>query len=471
VTVEERVGRILAEMTEDLRPLPDPHGRVRAGLRRRRRRRLTAIGLAALTVLSASAVAWAGGPDRRVDDPAVREREQGWARVMEWSRRLMDSPPRGAVAADAAYVGAVEEKVLEEYRRGRTGQDSSEARVLFADDVGPYRIALVALVRAVQKPDVPPAASTWLIGRKGAGAGELAGNVRATSDGLQPYDEFEGYEPEISQERVHVAVAPSECVFLAAPLPLVNDWTAEPTGSYVVRTEPRPEWWRVDCDGLVKMKKPGPGGHDAGSLSDGEMASLVSTVRHGPGVADWRTPISLFAAGAGWAASDLPHAIWAGRISGTVAGPGGSYDGRAAVLAAPAPGGGWVGEVQITYDKADPVSGGTSTAVRFTTRADPTAPETPLLIPLGAGGEARNLLVIAPVWGTGNLAWADGVAVASRSGAQVATAPIVNGTAVLPVTVTPDLEVRLEGSAGKIDDLTIGVDQVLPVIQVSAWDI
>ncbi|MGN9909023.1 hypothetical protein ACTMTJ_15880 [Phytohabitans sp. LJ34] len=460
MVVEERISRILAEMAEDLRPLPDPYQRARAGLRRRRRRQLMGLGLAAVTLLSATGAVVAGGSARRVDETAVREPDPGWPQVVEWARRLADSPRRGAVAADRGYVAAVEGKLLEDHRRGSIGPAGtalSNVRVLFADDVGDHRVALVALVRADPAPNEWPAAATWLVAPKGTGAAELASSVRGVSDALEPY-------MTLREQGYYVGIAPAGCEFASAAWPLVKDWKDEPTGSYLVRTGAtlRPEWWRVTCGGLVKEMTPGPGGLHGQSLMDANMAELAASARRGPVPAAWREAIFNFASGVGYEVTALPRAIWAGRITGTVPGLDGSYDGQAKVVAAPAVGGGWIGEVQITYDHVNPVTNSVGTAIRFTVSGfDPTDPDTTVAVPLGDRDKARSILVIAPR-GASHI-------VAYRSEGPLATAPVVDGAAVLPVPASADVGVRALTPSGENLAFVPPGDWMRPSLAVSSW--
>lgn len=459
MVVEERIGRILAEMAEDLRPLPDPYERARAGLRRRRRRQLMGLGLAAVTLISATGAVVAGGPARRVDETAVREPDPGRQRVMEWARRLAESPRRGALATDRGYVAAVEGRLLEDHRRGSIGPAGaalSGVRMLFADDVGEKRVALVALIRAAPAPNEWPAASVWLVAGKGASPAELTSATPREGD-LRPYET-------LFSDGAYVAVVPDGCELATAPWPAVKDWTAEPTGSYLVRTERtrRPEWWRVTCGGLVKEMASGPGGLYDGPLTDAEMTQLASTARHGPGPAGWREAVFTFASGARYEVTALPRAIWAGRIAGSAPGPDGSYDGQATVVAAPAVGGGWVGEVQITYDDVNPVTDSAGTAIRFTiTGFDPTKPDTTVAVPLGDRDAVRSILVIAPRRATHVVAY--------QSDGPLATAAVVDGAAVLAVPAKPDVGISaLDASGGSLAFVPAG-DWMRPSLAVSSW--
>lgn len=468
MTVEERVARILAEIGEDVRPLPDPYERVRAGFRRRRRRQHVGLGLVMVTLLSVTGVALAGGPGRGPDETAERELEQGWPRVVAWTWRLADSPPRGAVAADTGYTTALADQVLERQRRGEigaVGTPFTEARTLFVDDVGPYRIGLVALVRADPQPNFWPHAATWLVASKGASPERLAAGSRGMGDALEPYMGFHGGGPGASDEEVFVGLGPAGCEFRAATWPEERDWKPEPTGSYLVRTEGTKgrEWWRLTCDGVVRQMEPAPGSLLDQPLTATQLAELASTARHGPEPAGWRDAISSLAFDLGYAAADLPQAIWAGRISGTTPGVNGSFDGNAFVVAAKAAGGRWVGEVQITYDQVDPATGSTGRGVRFASTTDPTDPSTVLAIQLSDREPAPDVLVIAPEG-------ADRV-VATRGGREVGRAAVVDGAALLTVPATADLEIGALGPDGVVHGgrLTGGTAE-LPVHKVYDWD-
>jgi len=439
VTVEERVARILTELGEGVRPLPDPYERVCAAVRRQRRRRLIGLGLVLVTLLSATGVALAGGPGGRHDETADPDPDAGWARVVAWTWRMMDSPPRGAAAADTAYTTTLADLVLQRQRRGEIGQDGrafTSARTLFVDDVGPYRIGLVALVRADPQPNFWPHAATWLAARKGASAVELAAGAQGLGDALEPYMQWNGAGPD-GAVRVFVGIGPAGCAFDTAVWPDVRAWTAEPTGSYLVRTEAtmRREWWQLTCDGVVREIEPGPGSLVEKPLTDAELAEATSTARRGPEPAAWRDTITSVAEQHGYAIAGLPRAIWAGRFPGS--------NGTTQVVAARAASGrGWLGTVVTVNDEPDLGSGAVATGNGFGIDTDPTDPSTLLVVPLEASTPPGRVLAVTPERAVR--------VTAVRAGREIGAAQVVDGAAVLDVPATGDVEFRAIDAAGGI---------------------
>jgi hypothetical protein len=425
MTPDERVGRVLAEMTEDLKPGPDPYGRVRARHRRLVRRRAAAAGLAVAAVASVvGARIGDAGPDRGLDQPPVSESDQQWSNVVAWSDRLFDSPPRGTVSSDHAYVTALGERMLQEQRSGHLPlkTPAREVRVLFVDDVGDFRVALVAFARANPQPNFWPQAAVWLAARRGASVQELStpSAVRGSSDGLGPSERIMVDDPAKPGSVVHVAIAPQECAFQTAAWPAVKDWQAATTGSYLVRTEQtmRPEWWRIICGGQTRETDPGPGSLAPNGMTTAQLDAALSRNR-GTTVDGQRLREAVSSAAQEWGYSvaALPQVVWTGRTAGSTPGNGISYDGQVTVIAAPAAGGGWVGWAIVSYDQ--PGAGnsmGNSSGFRM--RTDPADPSTVVAIPLG-----DNILVIAPDTAT--------AVRGLRNGREVANAMVHNHAALL----------------------------------------
>jgi hypothetical protein len=447
VTVEERVARILAELGEEVRPLPDPYGRVRAGRRRQRRRRVIGLGLVLVTLLSVTGVALTGGPGGRHDETADPERDPGWARVVEWTWRMMDSPPRGAVAADRGYDTTLANLVLQRQRRGEIGQVGTEftsARTLFVDDVGSHRIGLVALVRADPQPNFWPHASIWLVARKGASAAELAATAASgVGDALEPYMEWAGAAT-ASDQHVFVGLAPAGCEFKTATGPDEKDWKPEPTGSYILRTEDtaRREWWQLTCEGVVREIRPVPAILAGDPITSAELAAATSSARRGPEPAAWRETIMGVAAGYGYALAEVPRAVWAGRVSWPKPGGNGAFSGEAQVVAARAAGGdAWQGEVRVGWDE-EVAAGSLGTGFGFAVDYDPTDPSTLLVIPVDTHDPPERVLLITPEQAVR--------VTAVRDGREIGAAPVVDGAAVLAVPATGDVEFRAIDAAGGI---------------------
>ncbi|MEJ3745779.1 hypothetical protein WEI85_21115 [Actinomycetes bacterium KLBMP 9797] len=465
MTVDERVRRILGEMVEDLTPAPDPYDRVRARYRRRQRRRMAAAGagLTALMLVGSVVVLGPGGdspPATTVDE------NRDWENVLAWSERAVQSPPRGAVAKDGAYVTALTGQLLDRQRRAEypKNEKMSAVKVLFVDDVGPYRLALAAFSRTTHAPDFWPHAPMWFIGRKGASPTELADptNVSGGSDGVEPYMYTSLENQAIANQQVHIAIAPDGCQFETAAWPQVTDWRAEPTGSYLVRTQQtvRPEWWQVTCDGVLRERLPSPIMRSPEELSAADVDEALSRAR-GKRDPEKATGVLRFAKQSwGYAITERPSVVWSGRLDGTTPVEGLSYDGAATVVAAPAVGGdGWLGDVSITYPQPGP-NGAIGSNTPFFSYADPSDPSAVVVIPLGEPGPT---LVITPEAATSVRT--------VRDDQVLERVPVKDAGAVLTAPVEAGVEVEALDASGTVLGRTgkPATAQAEPSGVTSAW--
>jgi hypothetical protein len=456
MTVDKEVGRALAELSRTLTPQPDPYGRARARYRRDRQRRLG--GMALALVVSLGGAAFAIADPGRTTQPPPADSTESIAPVLAWSDKLLQSPPRGVVGQDSGYVRQLSELLLAAQRRGdfprlAVAVPVNTVRVLFVDDVGGQRIALAAFVR--DKPDPTtgwPSAAIWLVAEEGASAEKLASTAgaRGIGDGLEPYESLAMDDPSDPGKTTHVVIAPAECVFLTAPLPngRVFQWASEPTGSYLIRTPQtqRPEWWRVDCGAETRKIIPGPGSLAPKPITDAQLATAMSRVRGNFPEQRARLWVSQYAQSEGYRLTALPSAVWGGyvaalparSIDGSPPGGGPSVEsGKVMILAAPAAGGGWVGEVTIDLDQPRP-NGVVGTGASFSVAADPTDPAGVLAVSIDndiiGEGALRSLLVVTPAAATRVRVTQDGREVAtaavSGSGAVVRVPPAVTGLVV-----------------------------------------
>ncbi|MEU8387458.1 hypothetical protein [Micromonospora sp. NPDC048842] len=416
MTVDDELSQALAELSRTLTPQPDPYGRARARYRRSRQRRLG--GLVLALVVSVGSTAFAIVSPGRTTQPLPADPTESNAPVLMWSDRLLQSPPRGAVAGDSSFVAQLSEELLAAQRRGefsRLTVPVSGVRILFADDVDDHRVALAAFVRNQPDPVTGwPSAAVWLVADKGASAQELASTAatRSVSDALEPYESLAVDDAEAA----HVALAPAGCVFLSSPLPDGNTfrWAPEPTGSYLVRTAKthRPEWWRVDCGAVTRQIMPGPGSLASKPITDAQFATAMSRVRGSVQQQSARELMYQWAQSGGYRLTALPSVVWGGHIAGLstgqadtspAAGEPSVEDGQVTVLAAPTVGGDWVGEVSIAPDQ--PRSDGVlSTGTSFTATTDPTDPAGVLAVSIddddGGGEGQQTLLVVTPAAAT-----------------------------------------------------------------------
>ncbi|MEU4470707.1 hypothetical protein [Micromonospora sp. NPDC023888] len=459
MTVDEEVGQALAELTRTLTPQPDPYGRARARYRRDRQRRLGGLTLALVVSLGGAAFAITD-PGRTTRPPA--DATESTPPVLAWSDKLLQSPPRGVVGQDSGYVRQLSELLSAARGRGDLPRVTvplnmldkpTTVKVLFVDDVGGRRIALAALVREQPDPTTDwPGAAMWLVANEGASAEQLTSPaaVHGVSDALEPYESLALDEQSGPGKAIHVAIAPAGCVFLTSPLPNGGafQWTPEPTGSYLTRTPQtqRPEWWRVDCGTVTRKTIPGPGSLAPKPITDAQLATAMSRVRGSVPEQRARLLVSQYAQSEGYRLTALPSVVWGGYVAGLPARsidgspPGGGpsvESGKVMIVAAPAAGGGWVGEVTIDLDQPRP-NGVVGTGASFAVAADPTDPQGVLAVSIDndlvGEGALRSLLVVTPAAATQVRVAQDGHEVAtaavSGSGAVVRVPPAVTGLVV-----------------------------------------
>ncbi|MCG5470783.1 hypothetical protein LADH09A_004755 [Micromonospora sp. LAH09] len=435
MSVDEDLSRALAELTRTLTPQPDPYGRARVRYQRARQRRLGGLTLAVVVAVGGAAFAVAG-PGRHTQPPPADSTES-IAPVLAWSDKLLQSPPRGAVARDSVYVGQLSDILMATQRRGelpRLTVPVSTVKVLFVDDVDGQRIALAAFVRDQPDPVTGwPSAAVWLVAEEGASAEKLASTAatRGTSDALEPYESLAVDYPSAAGRSAHVAIAPAGCVFLSAPLSNgASQWTPEPTGSYLVRTSQtqRPEWWRVDCGAVTRKVTLGPGSLASTSVTDAQLTTAMSRARGSVEKQPARELLNRWVQSEGYRLTALPSVVWGGHVASVPTDTAGdpSADGaQVTFLAAPAVGGGWVGEVTITPAQPWP-DGAVSSGTPFAVTDDPSDPASVLAVPIGddvAASEGQQpLLVVTPAAATTVRVLRDGqeVARAAVSGSGAA---------------------------------------------------
>lgn len=394
MSIDELVGRTLTDITDGLTPMPDPYGRVHKRFRRSQRRRRTTLALSLVGVTLAGITIMPGksGPPSVADPESIE-----WTYTyLWWAERLVDSPTRGAVGADTAFVADLARQVAEQQRADKYPVKAPvrQVKVLFVDDVGPYRIAFVAFVLAERDSDGWPNSSGWLTAPAGATAEALATSSYSETPGggLTPF-EHKVITTEPPDGPLAVGIAPAGCQFASAPLPEATAWQPEPTGSYIVRTPQtaRREWWQITCDGIVRME-----GSSAVWVNEAVTESkLTEATRQTRGGLDKELSRRALTSLIEWGGSGT-HVLWNGRTSGTQADiyMNGPFDGRAAVAVTRAARSGWDGIVDITYDTAGP-DGKTGARQSFHTKVDPTDPSSVVAIRLGE--RTSTVLVITPV--------------------------------------------------------------------------
>lgn len=248
----------LARIAGTVVPDPDPYALVMRYARRRRRRRFAGLVAAVAAVLAAALAGPAalntGGLHHRPDDRLGH----GYPVGSPWGWRLIDSPVRGSLAGDTAFVA----EVTRLFDRGREevlmSADLPTVKVLFADESAGFRQVVLAYHSAT---------SAALVSRQGSvGAsparllhGDGASNVRPDQFVLF----FATSGTPGAQRQWLLGLAPAGCrlslgrAAYAGQSGLRRQWQAQPTDGYVLVDQAASDgWWRVECDGQVRQEGP-----------------------------------------------------------------------------------------------------------------------------------------------------------------------------------------------------------------------
>ncbi|GAA1898588.1 hypothetical protein [Asanoa iriomotensis] len=429
MTVDERVHDALTDLADGVRPAPDPYGRLRTRHRRVQRQRGLAAGLALAAVTAVGAVV--PTLDREGPTAADIDRTQS---VNAWAERLRNSPVRGAVgSAEPAYVAELERMVAEHQRAGafRVTAPVSEVNVLYLDDIGGARVAFVAFHLATPDPATSWAnSSAWLVARAGAPATELADplSIAGGGDGLEPFEVMSGLSGKVQADAT-VALAPDGCVVESAPLPDVDAWRPEPTGSYLIRaagTE-RPEWWRVVCDGVVKDERPATRLTRKTPLRAETLDAALVGARGKVDLESAREVVRFAEPDGANILTGPTRVLWGGRISGAKPDANGPFDGTAVLTAAPYVRGGWQIGLDVTYD-GETSGGAQAVGLRRWSAQNPIGPDTVVPIRLG---ESASVLVVVPAGAT--------TVRVMRAGTVVDTASVADDAALVDAPDDPGL--------------------------------
>lgn len=276
---ELRAG--LARIAGTVVPDPDPYGLVLRHARRRRRRRLAGFVAAVAALLAAALTAPAAltAADRhdRSDDLPLGH---GHPVDSPWSRRLLDSPTRGSLAGDRAFLAEVVR--LFDRRRAEVlmAADLPTVKVLFADDSAGVRQVVVAYRSATA------AALVTREGPVGASPARLLGGDGLSNGRPDPFSLLTASSGTPGdQKQWLLGLAPAGCrvslgrAAYAGQPSLRRSWQPVETDGYVLVEQAHAGgWWRVECDGRVRQAGPiWPAETDGGSLdgsypSDGRWA-------------------------------------------------------------------------------------------------------------------------------------------------------------------------------------------------------
>jgi hypothetical protein len=393
---DERIREALVEIADDVRPAPDPYGRLRVRRRRVHRRRAAVAGagltLAAAAVVMAPMLPGRVGPSIGGDD-SPRD-------IHQWAELLRDTPVRGKVGtSDPAFVAEFTRLVSDRQRAGelRVTAPVSEVNVLFLDDIGTARVAFVAFHLTTPDPTTKwENASAWFVARPGASVAELAGpNATAgIGDGLDPFTVHSRLSTANGVEAgAAVGLAPAGCVVETAPLPAADAWTPEPTGSYVIRTRAtaRAEWWRVVCAGIVKEMRPADPFLPTSPITDAQLDEALRGTRGHVDRDLARQAVDATLLQPNGVAGPA-RVLWGGRVTGAAPDVNGPFDGDGVLTAWPRVHGGWVLHLDIRYKETSP-GGATGRGATHWMPNDPT--DLSIAVPLRLG-ESVSVLVVVP---------------------------------------------------------------------------
>jgi hypothetical protein len=420
--MEDDLRARFARTVEGLVPDPEPYQRLAHRRRRSGRRRTVAGGsLAAALVAGALAVPGvsplaAGGPDPAPSPVSSADSNSGGPIGSDSLRQLLASPTRGGLGTD--YVRGVADTARQRQTALNIAPELSNVAVLFVDDVGTARVALVAFYSTTR------VATNWYVADRGATADQLLSQPVAgqggSGSGVIALDvdtvlSWAGRPGTVSLDAL-VAVAPANCRIAVAADPAHRQWVAASTGSYLVGAPARgSDWWRVSCGGTVRFEGPARAAAATSFNEPATPAALDAALIGARGTVDRAAANSaLLQAGNTELATTGPaHVLWGGDLPGlTVAGW------PAAVAAAPVAGG-WVVAGCWQHDGVDGAPG-ISLGTTDVNLGDPRT-----LFALRPSGDSALVLVLGPREAAS--------VVALVAGQQVARAALTDGTGLLDI--------------------------------------
>jgi hypothetical protein len=452
MTTDQLVRRALRDLTENVQPDPEPAARVRRRLRKSRQRR--GIGASLATVVAVG-VGWAVVPSSIGDDsgPSLTPRQV-------WSQRLYEAAPRGGVAStDPDFVQALEDEAERAANSG-LGEDHVRApRVLYADDIGTHRIAIVAF--ELTGSDASLYTTMTYSAARGADAAAVVQGNNGSQPDLPPlYTASFLTSGEPTLDAV-VSLAPPGCVVATAPTARLDDWRTEATGSYLVRDGAgvRPEWVRVTCDGVLRQETPIGMFQWPRNMSDEQLAQLSHDARGTVNQGAAQDALSNLKTG-NW--SELlgePRLLWGGALTWPKDSDNQERPGSAVIVVQPlVRGSGWAGDLAVRYDQPDS-AGRTGMIEPFLRSSDPTAANA--VVPVELGVASGRVAVLVPPAAVGVRA--------VSGGRTVAESNVENGVAVVTVPSAGAVDYQaLEGSGRVIGSGRI--EQPKPPQETDTWD-
>ena len=267
---ELRAG--FARLAEPVVAMEDPYGRLLRRARRSRRARLTGwlSGLAAaiVAVLVTPLLVQSTGTPSPDPTPSPGVDDLRGGGISQWVRRLLDSPVRGSLGHDTAFLTTLTDRLAPQ--DFGLSPELNQKTVLFAGDAGSYRAVLVAFHSDSNQMGV------WLVGDAGEDAARMAADAAAdrprqlsTPDSAGPVQVLpEELRPvsatvvaDLAARRyLAIAVAPQGCQMATRDGDGTQQWRDAATVDYVVRTDApgvdMSTWSKVTCDGTVRDQAP-----------------------------------------------------------------------------------------------------------------------------------------------------------------------------------------------------------------------
>ncbi|MCW3814193.1 hypothetical protein ONA91_06950 [Micromonospora sp. DR5-3] len=253
---ELRAG--LAKIAEAVVPDPDPYERLLRHARRRRRRRFAGFAATVAAVLAAALAGPALSPaglHHRADDLPLGH---GHRIDSPWSWRLINSPTRGSLAGDEAFVAEVARLFDHGRDEVRMAADLPKVKVLYADESAGFRQVVLAYHSATA------AALVTREGPAGASPARLLRGDGQSNGRVEPFNLLTATSGMPgAQKQWLLGLAPAGCrislgrAAYAGQSGLRRQWQAQPTDGYLLVEQAASDgWWRVECDGQVRQEGP-----------------------------------------------------------------------------------------------------------------------------------------------------------------------------------------------------------------------
>lgn len=450
----------LARLAGPVVPAGDAYGRLMRRHRRSRRTRAAGwtTGVVAVVVaalfgpigIQGAATPAPGGPSGSA--PASPFPIASGAPITPWVQRLLDSPVRGNLSGDQAFLAELGARLQE--RDIHAVRDGS-IRLLFAGDVDDSRVVLAA------RHDTSHFVGIAVFDKVGASAAELAAAAtEQRQDGSMVVVLENGFDPfavatvsapgRLRGTWAAVGVAPEGCqVEVADQLAEPVTWRDSGTPGYVLSRSPT-EWFRVTCDGVVRYQGPGRGTGAYRSLPAPTEAELDGMLHGARGEVNGTAAAAALRMLYNEHLAEPPILLWMGRL------PGAPADAPAqGVAVAPMIGGGWTvfrfragleGSGMTTRD--DVLASETVLAVEMTEPTETVRPGGP------AAARPAPFLVIAP-------RSAATVQVLGAQGQVLSSAALTDGIGILHSKVA--MRLRALDAAGQV--VGTGNAPVTPLIE------